>query len=666
MALALWVAGRAGTLRAQPAEGPIEVEVRAAPLRHSEEAPSVASSVVSGEALREPGASSADVLARVPGVQVNRTGAQSDLATASIRGSNPEQVPVYLAGVRLNDDVSGTADLSTIPLFMIDRIEVYRGNAPARADRLGLGGAIFFWPKLPARPRLGLGGEVGSFGAHGEWLAAEVGDRHAGSLMAIRHSEADNDYPFTDDRGQRFQLDERDSSRQNADFDQYDVWAVSRLQLAEHARLISVLSALQREQGVTGLSVVPARNTRARTRRLLAGQSLALPCGQAGACRFEFDTSLLAAGVAFHDPGLELRGLGARRLDNEGERLSQAVALNARVNRSLKAHLRLAGAFETLRIDRDSSAVQRAERRSLLPSAGLDWQATSAWTLFLLGSVECHGTQGTQVARRESVIQKDGPCGVAEPAGRVGGRYLLSPATELLANLGRYVRVPSLGELYGTSAFTQGNANLDAERGLSADLGVRANGSLPVPLSWSVDAFAFARQVQELIRYRRTSSESVAPFNVAEARLLGIEAMAAADAFGHLRLQSSTTLVDPRETTDDPALDPTVNDLLPFTARMTASASGEWYVHPRPEPLGMSRASLKLSYFYRSARYADLAGQTVLGAEHYLDAEAVAAFDKNRWVARLAVKNLLDSRATDLIGLPAPGRSFHAALEAWF
>src|SRR6187431_28249 len=127
----------------KPEETPLEIEARAAPLEHALDDPTLASTVISGADLERAGASSAEILARVPGVQVNRTGAQSDLATASIRGADAAQVPVYLAGIRLNDDVSGTADLSTVPLFMIERVEVYRGNAPLKSDRLGLGGAIF-------------------------------------------------------------------------------------------------------------------------------------------------------------------------------------------------------------------------------------------------------------------------------------------------------------------------------------------------------------------------------------------------------------------------------------------------------------------------------------------------------------------------------------------
>ena len=129
----VWLANLPAAAQSEPArsqettetsEPVIDVTVRGARLRApvSPRDPTAASTVVSKESLQSPGASSADVIARVPGVQVSRTGASSDLATASIRGASSAQTPVYLAGILLNDDVAGTADLSTVPLWMLDRV----------------------------------------------------------------------------------------------------------------------------------------------------------------------------------------------------------------------------------------------------------------------------------------------------------------------------------------------------------------------------------------------------------------------------------------------------------------------------------------------------------------------------------------------------------------
>src|SRR6187551_3585763 len=100
--------------------------------------PTLAATRVDPRELSRPGANAAAVLSRVPGVQVSETGGASDLSTASVRGATSAQTPVYLAGVRLNDDVTGTADLSLVPLWMIQRVEIYRSAAPPEADRMGI------------------------------------------------------------------------------------------------------------------------------------------------------------------------------------------------------------------------------------------------------------------------------------------------------------------------------------------------------------------------------------------------------------------------------------------------------------------------------------------------------------------------------------------------
>ena len=92
--------------------------------------PTPATFVLSGDQLVVPGRSAADTLATATGVQVTRRGSAADLATLSLRGSTNAQAPIYLAGMRLNDELTGTVDLSTLPMWMFHRVEIYRGHAP--------------------------------------------------------------------------------------------------------------------------------------------------------------------------------------------------------------------------------------------------------------------------------------------------------------------------------------------------------------------------------------------------------------------------------------------------------------------------------------------------------------------------------------------------------
>jgi vitamin B12 transporter len=660
--IALAQPARADELAAQ------EVTVRGdtAPLSHVRRAPSVAATSLSGESLSGAGLSAADVLSRVPGVQVTRTGAQSDVATASIRGSDADQVPVYLAGVRLNDEVSGTADLASVPLWLIERVEVFRGNAPEGADRLGIGGAIFFWPRVPRATRAGGGAGLGSFSERQGWAFAELGSPRAASLVAVRRSGADNDYPYTDDRGQRFDLDERRAVRQNADFAQTDAWAIGRWQLARGARVSSVLSLVEREQGVTSLALVPVRRARSTTRRLLFGGSVFVPCASDERCRLELETSAIAAGSRIDDPALELQALGASWLDDRGERASQRARLVYELSPELSLSAGATAALENLRVRRERALPRGGNRRTLLPAVGAEWRPLPALAVFALAALECHFTRGQSVRFGFSVERDADGCPV-EPALRLGLAYALAPGLELLSNVGRYVRAPTLGELYGTSALVDGNPNLRVETGVSLDIGLRHTLRFGQARdAVSIDAFAFARDAHDLVRYRRSSLEALSPFNVASARLLGVELAAAADLLRHVRLEASGTLLDARETTSDPALDPTSNDVLPNTARLTLSALAELYLLPARAPLGLTRASLGLRYFHKSSRYADPAGQNVLPEQHFVDVEAAARLFGERLALRVALDNLFDTQTSDLIGLPVPGRSYHATLALTF
>jgi len=71
-------------------------------------------------------------------MRLSSTGKQ----TASIRGSNPTDVAVFLDGVRLNDSNTGIADLSAIDLNMLDQIQVIKGGNSLLYGRDALGGVL--------------------------------------------------------------------------------------------------------------------------------------------------------------------------------------------------------------------------------------------------------------------------------------------------------------------------------------------------------------------------------------------------------------------------------------------------------------------------------------------------------------------------------------------
>ncbi|WP_437731909.1 TonB-dependent receptor [Sorangium sp. So ce1335] len=624
--------------------------------------PTAASYVIRGDELRAPGATASSVLARVPGLQVVRTGAGADLATASIRGASSAETPVYLAGVRLNDDVTGTADLSLVPLWMLHRVEVYRGNAPADADRLGIGGAIFFEPALPRGTRVGAGLGAGSFGELSASASASLGDERAGVLLALGRRAADNDYPYLDDGDTGLTTaDDRIRIRQNADFEAYDLWSVARYRLPRGGGVTALFNGFAREQGLSDLSArtappaSPADAARSRVQRWLGAVAAVVPCagpraGGVERCRLELKSSAILTRQSLRDP-LQRHGFPSPFVASAGERAAQQGAVRLRVADALTAWASAAVEVERLGVDQAAAPPLRALRATSRASASASFTPAPWLEAHALGAVEHHATRVDGGAR-----------GLVAPSGRLGARLRLAEGAALFANVGRYVRVPALGELHGISPVVRGNPELEPERGVTAELGARVAAAMPrARAEASLELLGFSRLASALVAYRRASLGAVRPYNVRGARVLGIELTAAASALDHLRAALTLTALDPRDASPDRGI---VSDLLPFQSRLAAAPSLEAYAEPAW--LRGGRASLGARLLYRSSRVADRAGLLVLPEQAAVDVEAAVLALDGRVSARLAVENATGARMLDAVGFPLPGRSVHAAMEVWW
>jgi len=83
-----------------------------------------------------------ELLSASPGVTSRSLGGLGQYSTVSIRGSSPEQVSVFLDGVKLNTASTGAFDFSTIPIESIERIEIIRGGGTAQFGPDAIGGVI--------------------------------------------------------------------------------------------------------------------------------------------------------------------------------------------------------------------------------------------------------------------------------------------------------------------------------------------------------------------------------------------------------------------------------------------------------------------------------------------------------------------------------------------
>ncbi len=616
--------------------------------RHSSRDVAAASTVLRRSDLDSPGADAANALSHVPGVQIQRSGGGSDLATASLRGASSSQTPVYLAGIRLNDDLSGTADLSTVPLWMLDRIEIYRGHSPTELETTGIGGAVLFEPRYPKGAEVRGGAAVGSWGSRSVYGALGQGSQRASSLLALRRESSDNNYSYLDNGGTAFTTsDDRWVTRKNADQSLTDVWALSRLELSNSNQVLLLANAFDRIQGITGLAAIPAEHARAHVSRELFGASArnTVDCALVARCEISGATSFQRAAVMLDDPAFEL-GLGAPSLSSMSNRVAQRLEVALPLLDQVSFAVTGSASVETLDLARPGLASLDATRHEAALGPSVRWMPSQGLTL--LGAAHFE-TQATRSMAQVSTV--------TYPTGRLGGALTVLKGWQLMANWGDYVRPPTLGELYGTSATVSGNSALQAEKGLNRDLGTRIliHGG---PASLALDAYAFRQDVDKLVGWQRSSFGQITPYNVGEARLQGVESSLALELFSTLHAESAVTLLDPRDTSPGRTLK---NDIIPYRSRLVADVLVEF--HTQLMALGLTRAGIFARGAHRSSRYEDAAGLIIIPHSTTYDFGLSAMLASLPVSIRATAYNVFNQLTFDVVGYPLPPRTLMVSAE---
>ncbi|HWP08903.1 MAG TPA: TonB-dependent receptor [Polyangiaceae bacterium] len=628
-----------------------EVEVRGPPASPAS-APldgSVAGSTIRRAELERPGLTAPAVLRTEVGLSITETGGLGAASTASIRGATSAETPVYLGGVRINDDVAGSADLSTLPLWLIDRVEIYRGNAPFEVDRFGIGGAMLFQPIRPRDTQASIGVSGGSYGSEGAHAYGSLASPKHGVLVGASFQGAQNDYEFTDNTGETQRW-------QNTDATLVDLWLLGRTEVGRGS-LDLTLNHFRREQGAVRLASVQTYHARRSLERTLGALTARTPLGARG--MLELRTSALLAGSTLDDPYQEIlpnTGTPGTALAQRGERVEEEASVRLEPNLSTRVRLAVQTSSENLRRYEHAELagigpVLDAARVTGRLAGSVESDVIHWLTIRALLALECHST---------STGESFGLCDSLEPVGRLGGLWHAGELTGFVA-VGRYSRPPTLGELYGTSLVTEGNPALEAESGTTVDVGVRFAHALAgqtTPLYAAVSGYA--RRSSELIAFVRTTSGFVRPENINAADAFGLELEAGSGIGRFFAADLALTLFDFRDRTEGLTR---VNDILPYHSRLIA-APGLTATTPELDSRWVSRATLGARLVYQSNRYGDLAGTGVIPEQTSLDLDAgLLLLDRTLWL-RGRVTDLLDSPRWDIVGFPLPGRSVFVSLEA--
>lgn len=178
----------------------------------------------------------AELLERVPGVSVARTGGPGSLTSVFVRGTASAQTLILVDGQRIAAATSGTSSLEFLSPDQIERVEVVRGARSALYGSDAIGGVIQIFTRhadgAGLQPRMRFG--MGSHSTFERSLALSGGDDRTrvnfsasldetAGIDATRHEDSLNrDHDAYRNRALSFNLNHRFSDRVEAGFSALD------------------------------------------------------------------------------------------------------------------------------------------------------------------------------------------------------------------------------------------------------------------------------------------------------------------------------------------------------------------------------------------------------------------------------------------------------------
>jgi vitamin B12 transporter len=621
-----------------------EVELPPA-ARHSSD-PSVAgTSVDVGRATEI-----ATVLAGVPGARPFVTGPVGSYLGLSLRGAELGHTTVVVDDLPLAGPDTGAFDFSLIPLGAIERIEVFRGGAPAWLGDGSIGGVVRFVSARPTTRRWTATGAIGA-GSFGLWSArGSLGASSArlSSVTAIGLRSSRGDHPYLDDGGTRLRTDDdverRRSNARTLDAELFGSFG-ARLGRGE-LRLLYL--GVSRHQGEPGPAAAPARRAMRRRHRGFVGVTwervhtrgrLQLALG-GGYDRNRFFDPWAEIGTGRFDSDDRTMG-GFARVASEwsvAPRLDLTTVLNVRydANRPHDAWIdapqnRARRITSTATLEARAHGRLRRARAELRPSVRLLHTHASSTTVVLGAASD---------DRRSSWI----------PTGRVGAVVAPRAWLSIVGSYARGARLPTFLELFGDRGLLLASPSLSPERSQSVDFGLQLRGRRGVAAG-SFEARAFVLTLRELIRYRRTAQYTAVAENVERGRSHGVEIGGDLELGRHLRWSGAWTEL--RTSTEG-------GRELPLRPRRLAQVRGEVRLgsHGRVEDLALD-ATLSMI----GDAFADPANLVRLRSRAWVDVGVRFGLRRPALTVVIALRDMLDRRGTDLLGYPVPGRRVELLLE---
>jgi iron complex outermembrane receptor protein len=572
-------------------------------------------------------ASVADLLERQAGVQVRSRGGLGSFTSVSLRGSDSAEIAIFVDGVPLSRSASGTIDLSLLPVDGLDRVEIWRGVPPIELGSEAVGGAINLITKKGGRSGARASAGVGSFGARSVSAGLSTGGKlRADATLAYRG--ATGDFSYYDTNQTQALGDDHLAIRHNNGFDQLAA-DVSVGPSSGKPTWRFGAHGFWKRQGVPGTGSTGAESLNAKL-----DTSRAIVDGELNHFGSRLDSHLRAF-VAyersfFTNPYGEMVG---PLLPSVFEGVSVSAGLTGRIDIPWGRHQLWTLAADARVEHRRTSDLLQPSKSGFPSTRGIGGLAVADDLRFFGDRLALQPALRLDGAVSTLLVSSDR---IAIP-GQHRGDWFLSPRLSLRGRVtewltlrgsaGRFVRFPTLLELFGDGAFIQAEPQLLPESAWGGDAGFSLTFEKR-KFGLSLEGVFFGRLVDDYIAYV-VGPRGAITTNVGSARVLGSEARLAFHAQQWLLFTLDYTFTDP--------IDLDSGHLLPGKSRHQLGLHAELRGGP-------FRLFYELDYLSDTYRDTSNYNLVVGRALHAIGATLI----QGGWSLALEVRNLADLRVVDM------------------
>lgn len=613
-----------------------------------------------------------DVLMREGGIRVRRYGGLGSYSTLSIRGSNANQVNIFIDGVPLNNAQGGEINLSNLPLESLEKIEIYKSGSPPGFIGSAIGGVVNLVTKK-GKPKERTSVQLGG----GSLNTAKLSAFHQGfneffryTLYAVKE-KSDQNFVYRDNNGTLFNtLDDFDNHRRNAWFDRSSGSFTLSSQIGK-TLVTFVEDANYRRTGIPG----PGSHQTKKTNRTYARSTSSVGTSTKGflLSNLDLNTRAFYTGSYNHlyDPLSEF---------SSGTPNSRAVIQDygfivmpdlklPKYHQTFRFHF--SDERETFQRDyrnADDHVITKNSRKFRNhTSIKIQDEISTFQDRFILTPVFGHEEyvdrfNETSTLYQSSTTQNPSHKLTVFNNYRLGANLFVAKGESwqlhIKGNASKENRIPTFMELFGERGQILGNTALKPEKSQNADLGPEFDffwKSLFVRSSLS----GFSKHIEHMIIFIPNSQFTLKAENIDSASIQGFEFQQKYELGTHWAFNYNLTVQKAINTSNSPDVKGNYLPLRPLY---------EW------------NATLK----YKIDRWEFGFEPTFIGAVFRDRSNSYAGYQSSRWIDNIyltyyfgnekttntyltvEVKNITDRRIQDITGYPLPGRLFYASIQYTF